>query len=385
VKRLTKIRDRLSRSWIFWAASVSFAIYAPLSQEAAAGGAIAKLLAGHWTTCAAGAAFLFTVTALAFHYFQLVAERQHSPTTVWENVAADEQANLGDRLLTTLSELPDVTRATRLVARLNAAVSFVQRQNGAGELSAELTRLADQATQRVKTRHAPWKLLTGTVGLCGVVGAALGIGSANVAAIESAGVIAGLLVVLLFARHGIEQVELRLLHDIDERARGELAGRFETLGTDLDPHLASIRQQLQGVIESSDQLIARQAQVWQQALDAAEDRWQSQGEALTQRLAQALSGAIKNAMVAHNASLAEGAKAFALQQEILIKHTAALQEVAGNANQIKALETALQQNLAALTGTRNFEHTVLRLAAAVQMLTARLQPRPAADPTRQAA
>lgn len=75
-------------------------------------------------------------------------------------------------------------------------------------------------------------------------------------------------------------------------------------------------------------------------------------------------------------ALVEGAAAAVEQQEQLVKQGEVLLRVVDATGQIKQLESALNENLSALAGSQNFEQTVTSLAAAVQLLSAKLgQPR----------
>jgi hypothetical protein len=70
----------------------------------------------------------------------------------------------------------------------------------------------------------------------------------------------------------------------------------------------------------------------------------------------------------------------------LASQTGVLQRAVEAAGEVTRLEDALNRNLAALAGAKHFEQTVLSLAAAVNMLSARLAESPNApirlEPTR---
>jgi biopolymer transport protein ExbB/TolQ len=71
-------------------------------------------------------------------------------------------------------------------------------------------------------------------------------------------------------------------------------------------------------------------------------------------------------------SLVETAAAAVEQQEQLVRHGEVLLRVVDATGQIKQLEAALNDNLEALAGSQQFEQTATSLAAAVQLLAARL-------------
>ena len=71
-------------------------------------------------------------------------------------------------------------------------------------------------------------------------------------------------------------------------------------------------------------------------------------------------------------ALVESASAAIEQHEQLVKQGEVLLRVVDATGQIKRLESALNDNLSTLAGSQNFEQTVTTLAAAVQLLSARL-------------
>jgi biopolymer transport protein ExbB/TolQ len=71
-------------------------------------------------------------------------------------------------------------------------------------------------------------------------------------------------------------------------------------------------------------------------------------------------------------ALVEAAASAIEQQEQLVKQGEVLLRVVDATGQIRQLESALNDNLTALAGAQNFEQTATSLAAAVQLLAARL-------------
>jgi hypothetical protein len=71
-------------------------------------------------------------------------------------------------------------------------------------------------------------------------------------------------------------------------------------------------------------------------------------------------------------SLVRSAAMLEAQQSELIRQGDVLLKVVDATGQVKKLETTLNENLSALAGSRNFEETVMSLAAAIQLLTTKL-------------
>ena len=107
-------------------------------------------------------------------------------------------------------------------------------------------------------------------------------------------------------------------------------------------------------MQATDSLVHRQAELWQTSVDVAAQQWA--------KMSETAAGQVQTAMAAATGELTH-------QTEVLRRAVEAAGEVAG-------LEDALNRNLAALAGAKHFEQTVLSLAAAVNMLSARLAESP---------
>jgi len=244
-----------------------------------------------------------------------------------------------------------------------------------------------------------------------------------------------LAIILMFAQFISDRFETRLLALVDERTSAELVGRFEEAGTGTDPQAASIRRMADAVIESSGRLVERQAAVWQSSLEEAQKQWSRSGTDTAQQLQEALAGALNTSLERHAAALRQSEEQWAgraekhwnqfrgavsdnaqalvdglsihadklgeieaqaaHRAEQLSQHmvtavtqlTTTMQQQYGQLNQqgevlhkvvqavadIKSLEAALNDNLAALAKEHNFEETVMSLSAALSLLTAQLR------------
>jgi hypothetical protein len=69
---------------------------------------------------------------------------------------------------------------------------------------------------------------------------------------------------------------------------------------------------------------------------------------------------------------AQNAEALALLQKAVTEQGAVLNRAVEAAGRVTSLEEALNRNLASLAGARNFEQTVISLAAAIHLLNGRL-------------
>jgi hypothetical protein len=207
---------------------------------------------------------------------------------------------------------------------------------------------------------------------------------------------------LMFAQFLTDRQETALLEEVDERASDELEGRFRHVSSTPDGQLTAVRRMAETVVEMSDQLVQRQAAIWQKSLDAAAERWthttQTAGQQVEQALGRALAESLKNhagqlaAAEQAAADRAEGRwQSMARSQSQQIEALGAIQsamvqqgDVLGRAieasGEVTRLQDALNRNLSALAGAKNFEQTVMSLAATIHLLNARLAQVPDGQP-----
>jgi len=138
----------------------------------------------------------------------------------------------------------------------------------------------------------------------------------------------------------------------------ELDGRFTAVAAGGDGQLVAMRRVAEIMLQNSEVLLRRQAELWQASVNSAAQHWA--------QMAVEASEKVKAAMSAAAGELAERA--------------AVLERAVVAAGEVTRLEEALNGNLAALAGAKHFEQTVLSLAAAVNMLSARLAETPLAAP-----
>jgi hypothetical protein len=176
-------------------------------------------------------------------------------------------------------------------------------------------------------------------------------------------------ILLMFIHFGVEQAENALLEQVDRRSLSELGDRFTVIPSGGDGQMVAAGRMAEMMLQATETLVRRQAELWQSSVDSAAERWAQMSEGAGQH--------VENAMKAAVGELA--GRAAVLQRAI---------EAAGD---VARLEDTLNHNLAALAGAKHFEQTVLSLAAAVNMLSARLAetPNPALpiklEPTRRTA
>ena len=227
--------------------------------------------------------------------------------------------------------------------------------------------------------------------------------------------------VLMFTQYVVEGRENELLNTVNIVIGRELAGRFETLPEGPEGDLTAIRRMLETVLSGVDESVRQQAAIWRQTFADTEDQWRRQLVQTGAVLEKSMTGALSNAigkdvgtsiaqsigqtMNQQNQSLLAGQSQLnqsflQTQQQInqeAVNRTDRMEKAIGDSaeglasleqklvyqmdvlgksmaavNQISSLEQSLNKNLNALAGSRNFEKTVMSLAAAIQLLSSRL-------------
>jgi biopolymer transport protein ExbB/TolQ len=332
---------------------------------------------------------------------------------------AEEAAGLIERL----DAMTGAIRNSYLGRRLRDALEFVERKGSAEGLDDELKYLSDNDAARSSDGYALVRIIIWATPMLGFLGTVIGITMAlgNLSfeqlatnpkeamaplteglgvAFDTTTVALSLSIVLMFLQFLIERFETQLLVVVDQRAGAELVGRFDDLGTRHDPHVASVERMARSVLESSEKLVEKQSRLWQETIDAAHHQWSQLVGTSTEQMQGALSTALGDALRVHAERLAENERALAEvsrkrweqwqmtltenarllrdQQSEMHRQSEILSDVVRATGDIVKLESALNENLDHLAGAKNFEDTVMSLAAAIHLLNTKL----GADDTR---
>jgi hypothetical protein len=200
--------------------------------------------------------------------------------------------------------------------------------------------------------------------------------------------------VLMFIQFALDRWETQVLTAVDDRITAELAGRFEAIGSVSDPQIAAVQRMGLAVVKATEQLVQKQVELWQRALGSAHDEWQRISRQSTEQMQHALGTALSQSLAQHAAHLAKSEQASAeqltqrweqwqtalshnarllhAQQVEMVKQGELMTQAIRAAGDVVQLERALNDNLDALAGAKNFEDTVMSLAAAIHLLNSRL-------------
>jgi len=133
-------------------------------------------------------------------------------------------------------------------------------------------------------------------------------------------------------------------------------------------------------------------------MQAADERWSQAVLSAGGQVQAALQGALEHSLQNHTAELAkverdageraarrweqlqtalsENARVMRTQQEEMMRQAELMAQVVKATGEVLGLEKALNENLRALSGAKNFEDTVMSLSATIHLLNARLSKSP---------
>jgi biopolymer transport protein ExbB/TolQ len=318
-------------------------------------------------------------------------------------------------LLASLAKLPAKLQESYLARRYREAIQYVQRKGSADELDDHLRWLTDLDVGRQQDNYALSRLIIWAIPMLGFLGTVIGITMAisNLkpeafasekgietltaslgVAFDTTTIAMSFSIVLMFVQFIIDRMESELLAAVDERANQSLVGRFQQLGAANDPQAASVRRMADVVVRASEDLVARQAELWQDTIEAAHQQWSQLSTATATQTQSALEKALTHSLSQHaqqiaateqksieqlstasdrlTATLSTLAKSAEKQHTELARQGEMMARAIEASGRVTTLQQALNQTLHALSGAKNFEDTVMSLAATIHLLNTRL-------------
>ena len=334
-----------------------------------------------------------------------------------EPPAAGQRMEDAGRLLDQLGRLSSVARQSYLGRRVRDILHTIRRKGSAEGLDDELKYLADLDSARQQDSYGLVRIVIWATPMLGFLGTVIGITQALgdldpqqlATNIQKAmeGLLAGLYVafdttalalslsmVLMFIQFLLDRIENQALSLADIRANELLVGRFQAVGAGGDPYLASVERMSGRMLQAAEDLVRRQAEIWEQSIQAANERWCHVVQSAGGEVQAALQGALEKSLLNHAAELAkverdageraarrweqlqtalsDNARVMRGQQEEMVKQAELMSQVVKATGEVMGLERALNENLRALAGSKNFEDTVMSLSAAIHLLNTRL-------------
>jgi biopolymer transport protein ExbB/TolQ len=376
---INRLFQGIAKSPFFWGILGSVAFFVLVERTPLGTPLVKRYFTHHPVEYMLTVMFAVGLAALLIKAFDIVAQRTGLGDSLLGAASADSQRAASQAseecavLLKRLDRLPGRRQAEYFVCRLRAAVEHVRHHGSAETLDDELKYLSDLDAARLHAGYGLFRVIVWAIPILGFLGTVIGITMAlNSVDLQSPDqsmllVLNGLglkfdttalaltlSMVLMFVHFSVERAETLLLEQVDRRAQEELTGRFPTIPNSGDGQLAAIRNMTQAMLQTTEVLVRRQAELWQASVDGAAQRWAAMAEAAAVQIKIAMSAAT----------------------EELTCRAAVLERAVAAAADVARLEEALNRNLAGLAGAKHFEQTALNLAAAVNMLSVHLSEPP---------
>ena len=376
MSKLSQTIRAIGRSSFLWGALCSVGFYALLFYGPLGHPLMKRYFAGHPVEYMETILFFVALTALIIKLFDHYAQRAalgHSP--LGPAVKSPHIVDQCHSLMAKLDRLPERRRGEFYIARLRAALEHVLHRGSADSLGDELKYLSDVDAARGYSERGLFRVIVWAIPILGFLGTVIGITMAldgiDLKAPEKSmfevfnglgmqfdttALALSLAIILMFVHHLVERAENRLLEAVDGRVQSELFSRFTAVPGGADGQIAAMRQMSEMMLQASESLARRQAELWHTSVESAAEHWSQMAETAGERVQTAMSHATGE----------------------LSRQAEVLREAVKAAGEVARLEDALNHNLDALSGAKHFQQTVLSLAAAVNMLSARLAETPGA-------
>jgi biopolymer transport protein ExbB/TolQ len=392
----------------YWAISAGAANGGPLS-----GGFVERYFASHWAEYLETSMFFVGGAALLIRAWDTRSQAAQLGEPLLAHLPRHARtADAVDAVLAHLKSLSPQQQASHLSQRLTAATEHVRRQRSADSLDDQLKYLTDEALDRAHASYGLVRTVAWAIPIVGFLGTVIGITLAianlspealdesltNVTAglgvaFDTTAVALSMSIVLMFTLFAVERQESRLLAEVDRRAADELADMFASDTTTSDPQLLAVRRMIEEVVHANQQLVRQQADVWTAALDQTNARWQSMVDEVREGFNGAFATALHDGLEDHarrvaaieadlasqthgqwqaaTESMTQVARQLTAVESGLTERTGAMLKISDTADEVNRLQSSLDANLAAVTGTGKFDETLLSLSTAIQLLAAR--------------
>ncbi len=325
-----------AKSPILLGVTASAGFYALVGYGVLSGQLIEQYFVSHPVEYVATTMFFVALAVLLFKVFDALGQHQWlqkpvlGPTARTGDLPGDCNA-----MLMQLDRLPAGRQGDCLTRRLREAIEHVRRRGSADSLDEQLKYLADLDAERLHSSFALVRVIIWAIPILGFLGTVIGITMAianlTPGAVEDSlpQVITGLSVafatttqalvlsiVLMFAQYYVDRKESALLAAVDDRAAAELEGRFEIVPPGADGQLFAIRRMAETVVRMTEQLICRQAELWQASIEESNRRSAQLAKAAGEQLQNALTGALCESLTLHARQLAAAEQSAAEQSRM---------------------------------------------------------------------
>jgi biopolymer transport protein ExbB/TolQ len=309
---------------------------------------------------------------------------------------------------------PAWLQQSRLGRRLLQAVAFVQEKGTADGLAEHLQLLSDQDHDETQANYGLIRFICWVTPMFGFLGTVVHFGTALSG--QTAGEIGDKLptvvaemgtafntttvaltaaTTMMFCLFLCERNERGIVNAIDQRVRYELLNRFEVAEASLAPFLSALDASSQAMLQSMNETTRRsleswtgalavaqeeskkqqtwQSQVWVDAIEKLEERFEANDAEREKRLGRLLAS-IETARNEQCAQMLAGTQQLTDLKADLAQLTSELAAVVHGERDLVRLQTVLTDNLRLLRETQQIDQALHGLTAAIHLLTARNQP-----------
>ena len=311
------------RSPLVWGGLVSGLYYAAVYSGAIDNPMLLRFTAGHIVEYIVTVAFFVGVAALGVKAVELLAQRSFPEQPLLGAMPEGNQQSAADAaaLLARLDEAPAHLRGGYLVHRLREALEHVRRSGHADTLDAEIKYLSDLEAIHAQHGYAFVRVIIWAIPILGLLGTVIGITSvfANIdikhfdaslphvlsglqVAFDTTGLALAMSMTLMFVQYFVDRLEQGLLTNVDARVNAELVGRFAVSGKDgsggaaSDQQLIPLRRMMETVVQGTERLVARQAEIWRTTIDAADERSSQLAARVSSNSKEALAAAMQQSL-----------------------------------------------------------------------------------------
>ena len=111
---------------------------------------------------------------------------------------------------------------------------------------------------------------------------------------------------LMFVHFFVDRAEAILLERVDRRVEEEFAGRFPQLPSGADGQVAAVRRMAETMVQMTERLVQRQAELWQASMEAAAGRWARLTDGAAEAVKKGLVDSLTESLKGHAKQLAGG-------------------------------------------------------------------------------
>lgn len=331
MSQFNKLVEWILRLPILWGGLVGLAFYAALDQKWIDSPFLVRYMAGHPVEYATGIAFFVALAALAMRFMDQTSQFASIGSVALSPPAAGgSQVSTCESLIAELNEMPPVLARNCLARRLREALEMVRRKDSADSIEEHLRHLEDADRDRIHGSYALVRIIIWAMPVLGFLGTVIGItvAIANLSpetmeksmpdvihglgiAFDTTAQALALTMAVMFVKYCVECSDERLVLLVDARAEEELVGRFQYVGTDGDPNVASIRRMSEQVIGAVEAMASRQADVWRATIDETHQQWADVSSSTSKVIQDSLAVVMRQSLEEHARRLNEGTHLYA--------------------------------------------------------------------------